>query len=107
MPYKKLTAKNAKTSLNKEKDKIVLFTMIGCPYCEELKPEWDKAIRECKKDKNVFVIERSIMPYIDPTYTEKIYGFPTIVKFSETKYVKRFPSNKKRTMLNILKFIEQ
>ena len=26
MPYKKLTAKNAKTSLNKEKDKIVLFT---------------------------------------------------------------------------------
>ena len=28
MPYKKLTAKNAKTSLNKEKDKIVLFTII-------------------------------------------------------------------------------
>lgn len=107
MPYKKLTAKNAKTSLNKEKDKIVLFTMIGCPYCEELKPEWDKAIRECKKDKNVFVIERGIMPYIDRTYTEKIYGFPTIVKFSETKYVKQFPSNKKRTMLNILKFIEE
>jgi thioredoxin-related protein len=106
MPYKKLTQKNAKATLDKEKDKIVLFTMIGCPYCQQLKPEWDKAIKESKKDKNIFVIERSIIPYIDPSYTEKIYGFPTIVKFSETKSVKQFPSNKKRTMSNIVKFIE-
>jgi hypothetical protein len=99
MVYTKINNKNLDKLYTNEK-KIVLFTMNGCPYCEQLiKNEW-KSIKQTYQKLPIFEVERGLL---QNEIKNKIEGFPTIAILKDKRFIKTFSST--RTLENLEKFI--
>ena len=87
--------------------KIVLFTMRGCPYCVNLKAEWNIIKQKYKSNKKIpiFEVERSLLQFVKNDITKKISGFPTIAILKGTKLIKTFSENISKSSENLDEFI--
>ena len=93
---------------DKFKDSVVLFTMTGCPYCEIMKPQWDRALKERK---NVNALEINAMAYgkiksLHPKFFENmtVNGFPTVFAKSGNSII---PFEMPRTTENFVNFFDK
>lgn len=93
---------------DKFKDSVVLFTMTGCPYCEIMKPQWDRALNERK---NVNALEINALVYgkiksLHPKFFDNmaVNGFPTVFAKSSDAAI---PFELPRTTDNFVKFFDR
>ena len=87
---------------------IVLFTMTGCPYCEIMKPEWNRALNQ-RKNVNVLEINASVygkMKSLHPKFFDKmsVHGFPTVFAKTGNSAV---PFELPRTAENFVQFMDK
>jgi hypothetical protein len=87
---------------------VIRYHMTNCGFCNMMKPEWNKAIRQ-SKDTNTQIIdiERSSISMISPTnksYTN-VFGFPYIVLYKNGIRKKEFNDN--RDADNFMKFFKE
>ena len=75
-----------------------------CGWSQKLLPEWEKLEKHFRENKNISI--RKVEENEDPELIEKlkIEGFPTIFKLQNNK-ISEFPHNKKKTVENIIKWI--
>ena len=66
---------------------IYLFTMNGCPYCEQMKNEWNLAKKE-NPDTIIFEVNRDALATKNNPIMKKIQimSFPTIVRYNKDKF---------------------
>lgn len=66
---------------------IYLFTMNGCPYCEQMKNEWNLAKKE-NPDTIIFEVNRDALATENNPIMKKIQimSFPTIVRYNKNKF---------------------
>lgn len=66
---------------------IYLFTMNGCPYCEQMKNEWNLAKKE-NPDTIIFEVNRDALATENNSIMKKIQimSFPTIVRYNKNKF---------------------
>lgn len=93
---------------DKFKDSVVLFTMTGCPYCEIMKPQWDRALNERK---NVNALEINALAYdkiksLHPKFFDNmaVNGFPTVFAKSSDAAI---PFELPRTTDNFVNFFDR
>jgi glutaredoxin len=86
-----------------QKNSIYLFTMSKCPYCKNMKKEWNKA-----KKKNInfdiYEIKSTCINLIPKILKKHIFSYPTILKYNNNKNIKIF--EKDRIMSEFDNFIK-
>lgn len=91
-----------KTSENNE-IKVILYWAEWCHFCTEFKPIWEQLIKEVEKNEKLskFVKFEDYEETANKEFIEEkgIRGFPTI-------HINEEPYNGQRTVLNIIKAIE-
>ena len=83
---------------------IYLFTMNGCPYCEQMENEWNLAKKE-NPDTIIFEVNRDALATENNSIMKKIQimSFPTIVRYNNDRF-ENFQGN--RNSLNFSKFMK-
>ena len=66
---------------------IYLFTMNGCPYCEQMKNEWNLA-KKANPDTIIFEVNRDALTTQNNPIMKKIQimSFPTIVRHNNNRF---------------------
>ena len=66
---------------------IYLFTMNGCPYCEQMKNEWNLA-KKANPNTIIFEVNRDALTTQNNPIMKKIQimSFPTIVRYNKDKF---------------------
>ena len=66
---------------------IYLFTMKGCPYCEQMKDEWNLA-KKANPNTIIFEVNRDALTTQNNPIMKKIQimSFPTIVRYNNDKF---------------------
>jgi len=66
---------------------IYLFTMNGCPYCEQMKNEWNLA-KKTNPNTIIFEVNRDALATENNPIMKKIQimSFPTIVRYNKDKF---------------------
>ena len=66
---------------------IYLFTMKGCPYCEQMKDEWNLA-KKANPNTIIFEVNRDALATENNPIMKKIQimSFPTIVRYNNDRF---------------------
>jgi thiol-disulfide isomerase/thioredoxin len=70
--------------MSKERPRVILFFMKGCPHCERTWPAWDKAKKQLRESADV---EEKESAEVSPD--DGVSSFPTIVVLKNEEEVKR------------------
>lgn len=79
--HRVITTKQAASKLAAKPNTIYAYFMDGCPYCVQMKPEWDKAKLSCP-NKKIVEINRKFLDSLPPNLND-VRGFPTIFAFDK------------------------
>lgn len=82
------------------KDRVILFHHPSCGHCQAFKPAWE----EIKKQVSIITNDINCEENPDKCTAYGIEGYPTIIL---EKGGKRKEFNNKRTVENVVKFIEE
>lgn len=96
-------SKKEKFTVSRLNRELVLFSMVGCGHCEDIKPTWDLLVNNYGNNDYIEIKQIVAQEHPDIVKQYGVTGFPTILALHNGKVLKKYEGD--RSYESLVKFM--